>query len=72
MSHKLSEPIPGAPDIAEGQPLALAIDHITGALQTFERHAGALMPHFAYGRLGKADYTRAHLMHLANHWAEVA
>jgi hypothetical protein len=30
------------------------------------------MPHFAYGALGKAEYTRAHLMHLANHWAEVA
>ena len=46
--------------------------HIVSALQSFERHAGTLMPHFAYGSLGKADYTRAHLMHLANHWAEVA
>ena len=72
MTHKLSEPIPGAPDIAQGQPLAPAIDHIAGALQTFERHAGALMPHFAYGTLGKSDYTRAHLMHLANHWVELA
>lgn len=72
MSHNLAEPIPGAADIAQGQPLAPAIDHLVRALQSFERHAGALMPHFAYGSLGKADYTRAHLMHLANHWAEVA
>ncbi len=72
MTHNLAEPIPGAPDIAQGQPLAPAIDHLVGALQAFERHTGALMPHFAYGSLGKADYTRAHLMHLANHWAEVA
>ena len=72
MTHNLAEPIPGAPDIAQGQPLAPAIDHIVGALQSFERHAGALMPHFAYGALGKADYTRAHLMHLANHWVELA
>ena len=72
MTHKLDEPIPGAPDIARGQPLAPAIDHIVSALQSFERHAGALMPHFAYGALGKADYTRAHLMHLANHWVEAA
>ena len=72
MTHNLAEPIPGAPDIAQGQPLAPAIEHLVGALQSFERHTGALMPHFAYGALGKADYTRAHLMHLANHWAEVA
>lgn len=72
MSHTLSDPIPGAPDIAQGQPLAPAVDHAIAALQAFERHDGALMPHFAYGALGKADYTRAHLMHLANHWAEVA
>ncbi|MEO8807999.1 MAG: DUF1569 domain-containing protein [Burkholderiaceae bacterium] len=72
MTHKLSEPIPGAPDIAQGQPLAPAIDHAIAALQAFERHSGALAPHFAYGALDKPDYTRAHLMHLANHWAERA
>ena len=72
MTHSLSEPIPGAPDIAQGQPLEPAIDHAIAALQAFERHAGALAPHFAYGTLDKAAYTRAHLMHLANHWAEAA
>ena len=41
------------------------------ALRRFEAHAGALQPHFAYGELDKAQYTRAHLMHLANHWTEV-
>ncbi len=72
MSHSLAEPIPGAADIAQGQPLAPAIEHAIAALQAFERHSGALAPHFAYGALDKAAYTRAHLMHLANHWAEVA
>jgi Protein of unknown function (DUF1569) len=72
MTHNLAEPIPGAPGIAQGQPLGPAIDHIVAALQAFERHAGALAPHFAYGTLDKPAYTRAHLMHLANHWAEVA
>ena len=72
MTHSLSEPIPGAPDIAQGQALGPAIDHAIAALQAFERHAGALAPHFAYGALSKPDYTRAHLMHLANHWAEAA
>jgi Protein of unknown function (DUF1569) len=70
MSHNLTEPIPGAPDIAQGQPLAPAIDHAIAALQAFERHTGALAPHFAYGALTKPAYARAHLMHLANHWNE--
>ena len=72
MTHNLAEPIPGAPDIAQGQPLGPAINHIVAALQAFERHTGALAPHFAYGALDKPAYTRAHLMHLANHWAEAA
>jgi hypothetical protein len=72
MTHNLSEPIPGAPDIAQDQPLGPAIDHAIAALQAFERHAGALAPHFAYGALAKPAYTRAHLMHLANHWNEAA
>jgi Protein of unknown function (DUF1569) len=72
MTHNLAEPIPGAPDIAQGQPLGPAIDHIVAALQAFDRHGGALAPHFAYGALDKPAYTRAHLMHLANHWAEAA
>ena len=70
MTHKLSEPIPGAPDIAQGQPLGPAIDHAIAALQAFERFDGPLQPHFAYGTLDKPAFTRAHLMHLANHWNE--
>lgn len=72
MSHSLSEPIPGAPEIAAGQALDAAIDRLVAALGAFEAHTGALAPHFAYGALDKPDYTRAHLMHLANHWEEMA
>ncbi|HEX7865009.1 MAG TPA: DUF1569 domain-containing protein [Variovorax sp.] len=68
MSHGLEEPIPGAPAIASGQPLNAAVDHLMDALKRFERHSAALAPHFAYGALSKPEYTRAHLMHLANHW----
>ena len=71
MSHGLDEPIPGAPAIAQGEPLRPAIDHVIAALQAFDRYSGALMPHFAYGALDKAAYTRAHVMHLANHWQEM-
>jgi hypothetical protein len=68
MSHGLEEPIPGAPAIASSQPLDAAVDHLMTALARFERHGAALAPHFAYGALSKPEYTRAHLMHLANHW----
>ena len=72
MTHSLAEPIPGAPDIAQGQPLAPAVDHVVAALRAFDQHTGPLAPHFAYGALDKPAYTRAHLMHLANHWDELA
>ncbi|MBC8058511.1 MAG: DUF1569 domain-containing protein, partial [Rhizobiales bacterium] len=67
MSHDVAEAIPGAHEIAQGQPLAPAIDRAIAALRAFDRHEGALAPHFAYGALDKPAYTRAHLMHLANH-----
>jgi len=70
MTHNLSEPVPGAPDIAQGQPLGAAIDRAIAALQAFDRHSGPLAPHFAFGAMAKPAYTRAHLMHLANHWVE--
>ncbi|NVM91237.1 hypothetical protein FHT32_004901 [Variovorax sp. SG517] len=68
MSHGLEEPIPGAPAIASGQPLDAAVEHLMSALGRFGRHGLALASHFAYGALSKPEYTRAHLMHLANHW----
>ena len=71
MSHGLTEPIAGAPEIAADQPLGLAVDRMLAALQRFDRHQGALAAHFAYGKLDKAAYLRAHLMHLADHWQRV-
>jgi hypothetical protein len=71
MSHALDEPIPGAPVLAASDAVAAAIERALKALGAFEQHSGPLQPHFAYGELDKTQYTRAHLMHLANHWAEV-
>jgi hypothetical protein len=68
MSHGLDAPIPGAPDIAQGLPLAPAVARAAAALRAFDAHRGPLQPHFAYGALTKAAYTQAHLMHLADHW----
>lgn len=66
MRHGLTEPIPGAPPLAATD-LAAAAARLQAAFATFEAHAGILQPHFAYGALDKNEYTRAHLMHLANH-----
>ena len=71
MQHGLTEPIPGAPALANGQPLVPAIQRLRAAVQAFEAHDGALQPHFAYGALDKAAYRRAHLMHLADHWTVI-
>ena len=70
MSHSLGEPIPGAPMLIEA-PLDAAVNRLKTSLTRFAAHRDALMPHFAYGELSHAQYTRAHLMHLANHWSEV-
>ena len=71
MTHSLDEAIPGAPAIAQGLAVGPAVDHLIAALQGFDRHTGELAPHFAYGTLDKAAYTRAHLMHIANHWQQI-
>ncbi len=72
MSHSLTEPIPGAPALDAALPLERAATRLLAAIERFERHGGELRPHFAYGALDKRAYTRAHLMHLANHWTDVA
>ena len=70
MTHGLTEPIPGAPPLAAID-IGLAADRLRAALDAFEAHTGPLAPHFAYGALGKARYTRAHLLHLADHAGEI-
>ncbi len=72
MSHALDEPIPGAPALADGQPLPDAVRRLAKALNEFDAWRAPLAPHFAYGLLDKPAYTRAHLMHLADHWTELA
>ena len=70
MTHGLTEPIPGAPMLVATD-IGLASDRLRAAFDTFEAHTGPLAPHFAYGALDKARYTRAHLLHLADHASEI-
>jgi hypothetical protein len=71
MSHGLDEPIPGAPALVAGTTWQPAAQRLRAAISRFERHRGALQPHFAYGALGKADYALAHTFHIANHQDEM-
>ena len=66
MQHDLQEPIPGAAALVAAD-LSAAAARLDAALAAFQAHAGPLAPHFAYGALDKAQFARAHLMHLANH-----
>lgn len=71
MSHNLAEPIPGAPALPPSADVPGGAARLRAALARFQQHQGALMPHFAYGKLDKADYARAHAMHIAEHSGEV-
>jgi hypothetical protein len=71
MRHGLTEAIPGAPALAATD-LAAAASRLRAAFDRFDAHDAPLRPHFAYGELDKAQYTRAHLLHLANHAQRIA
>lgn len=66
MRHDLEAPIPGAPALALDS-LAEGVEVLRAAIARFRAHRGPLAPHFAYGELDHPAYTRAHLMHLADH-----
>lgn len=67
MRHPLTEPIPGAPAIAENGDTQAALERLLVALDTFAAHEGELVPHFAYGQLSKDEYAQAHTMHIRDH-----
>jgi hypothetical protein len=71
MHHGLTEAIPGAPTLIATE-LAATAQRLLDAFAAFEAHTGPLQPHFAYGALDKTEYTRAHLLHLANHAQRIA
>ena len=71
MRHNLTEPIPGAPAIADTGNVGEAIDLVIKALQEFQSYTGELRPHFAYGLLSKTEFANAHVMHIENHLKEI-
>jgi hypothetical protein len=67
MSHNLLEAIPGAASLDANAASTVAVAALRKAIDAFDKHGGALHPHFAYGVLSKAEYEQAHAMHIANH-----
>ncbi len=71
MSHGLTDPIPGAPALPQLDDWQPGAARLRAAVTRFRSHTGALMPHFAYGALSRADFALAHVMHVANHQDEI-
>jgi len=71
MTHNLSEPIPGAPNLSSTLDVEIALNRLKKALIAFDEYQGVIAPHFAYGELTKKEYELAHLMHLYNHLQEI-
>jgi hypothetical protein len=67
MSHNLLEAIPGAAMLDANAAVPFALAALRKSIASFEQFSGRLHPHFAYGRLTKAEYELAHAMHIANH-----
>lgn len=67
MSHNLLEAIPGAATLDANAASTVAVAALRKAIEAFAQHSGPLQPHFAYGKLSKAEYEQAHAMHIANH-----
>ncbi len=69
MRHDRNEPIPGAPIIEPGGKIIEAFDRVKMAIRNFDAFTGKLRRHFAYGILNKKEFSEAHCMHLADHYA---
>ncbi len=72
MSHGLTEPIPGAPALAQLDDWKPGAARLRAAVQRFQAHTGVLQPHFAYGALDRDDFARAHTLHIANHQDDIS
>ena len=67
MKHDLGAPIPGAPPLDRGVPLADAISRLRASFDAFQGFKGELRPHFAYGAVPHEEYAQLHAMHVLEH-----
>lgn len=71
MTHNLSEAIPGADALNIQADVHVAKHRFEQAMIKFKKFDGEVKEHFAYGKLNKLDYERAHAMHFNNHLVEI-
>lgn len=71
MSHGLTDPIPGAPALAQSDDWKTGALRLRNAIARFNSHRGPVKPHFAYGTLSPSDFALAHALHIANHQDEI-
>ena len=69
MSHGLDEPIPG--EVIAEISAEDGMGQLWRSLERFRDFEGLIQPHFAYGALSKAQFGKAHLLHIENHLEEV-
>jgi len=71
MSHNTNEPIPGAAVLSPELSIEQAFARLRASVEAFQQYDKDLADHFAYGKLSKAEYAKAHTMHLADHAARI-
>ena len=64
MSHDLTAPVAGAPDLAPSLGFDESRTRLRDAIRAFAAHQGPLAPHLAYGRCTKDEYATLHLLRL--------
>ena len=72
MSHNVNEPIPSAPKLDLNIAEARALDVLIETMDQFANYTGSLEPHFAYGELSKPQYELAHVLHIQDHFPDLA
>ncbi|MEL7542519.1 MAG: DUF1569 domain-containing protein [Pseudomonadota bacterium] len=70
MSHALDQVIPGEQLAIQTREPETARADLIHALELFRDSNVMLKPHFAFGKLDKADYAIAHALHIDNHMVE--
>ena len=67
-SHGLTDDIPGCPPIVDNGNADEALTELLASIAAFDRtHPADLTPHFAFGKLKKANYGLIHALHIADH-----
>jgi len=72
LGHRTDATIPGAPEVERIGDGRRAVTGLIAALERFiAADSSATKPHFIFGRLSKDEFERLHVLHIAEHLAEI-